>query len=50
MGFFILLALVLWQRRSQWQYAAMFAAALTRYEAAALIPICFALTPMSSMA
>ncbi len=43
MGFFILLSLALWQRRSRWQYAALFAAALTRYEAAALIPIFFAL-------
>ena len=37
--FFVALAFVLFQRRSAWQYAAAAAAALSRYEAAALLPI-----------
>jgi hypothetical protein len=37
--FFVVLAFVLFQRRSAWQYAAAAAAALSRYEAAALLPI-----------
>lgn len=40
LGFLILLSLVLWQGRSRWQYLALFAAAICRYEAVALIPIC----------
>ena len=43
LGFFVLLTLVLWQRGSVWQYAAAFAAAMARYEAVALIAICFVL-------
>ena len=41
--FFVVLAFVLFQRRSAWQYAAAAAAAMSRYEAAALLPI-FALS------
>ena len=37
--FFVVLAFVLFQRRSAWQYAAAAAAAMSRYEAAALLPI-----------
>jgi hypothetical protein len=37
--FFVVLAFVLFQRRSSWQYAAAAAAALSRYEAAALLGI-----------
>jgi len=37
--FFVVLAFVLFQRRSAWQYAAAAAAALSRYEAALLIGI-----------
>lgn len=39
LGCFVALALVLFQRRSRWQYAAASAAALSRYEAAALLAI-----------
>lgn len=39
LGFFVVLAFVLFQRRSGWQWAAAFAAALSRYEAAMLIPV-----------
>jgi len=39
LGFFVLLTVLLFQRRSRWQYAAAGAAALARYEAAALLPI-----------
>ena len=39
LGFFVLLTVFLFQRRSRWQYVAAFAASLTRYEAAALVPI-----------
>jgi hypothetical protein len=39
LGFFVVLAFVLFQRRSKWQYAAAAAAALSRYEAAALLAI-----------
>ena len=39
LSFFVVLAFVLFQRRSAWQYAAAGAAALSRYEAAALLPI-----------
>jgi hypothetical protein len=37
--FFVVLAFVLFQRRSPWQYAAAAAAVLSRYEATALLPI-----------
>jgi len=43
MGFTILLTLVLFQKRSRWAYLAAFFAALTRYEASALIAVMFAL-------
>jgi len=43
LGFFVLLCFVLFQARSRWQYAAAFAAALGRLEAATLIPILFVL-------
>jgi hypothetical protein len=39
LGFFVVLAFVLYQSRSPWQYAAAWAAALSRYEAALLIPV-----------
>ncbi|MDH3686833.1 MAG: hypothetical protein OEP95_11435, partial [Myxococcales bacterium] len=39
LGFFVVLAFVLFERRSRWQWAAAFAAALSRYEAAMLIPV-----------
>lgn len=39
LGFFVILSLVLFQARSRWQYAAAFAAALGRLEAATLIPV-----------
>jgi len=39
LGFFMLLAVLLFQRRSRWQYGAASVASLTRYEAAALLPI-----------
>jgi hypothetical protein len=39
LGFFVALAFVLFQARSPWQYAAAWAAALSRYEAALLIPV-----------
>ena len=39
LGFFVVLGFVLFERRSAWQYAAAFAAALSRYEAALLIPV-----------
>ena len=39
LGFFVVLAFVLFQRRSGWQWVAAFAAALSRYEAAMLIPV-----------
>jgi hypothetical protein len=39
LGFFVVLAFVLYQARSPWQWAAAFAAALSRYEAAMLIPV-----------
>jgi hypothetical protein len=42
LGFFVVLAFVLLQARSPWQYAAAAAAALSRYEAAMLIPVLFA--------
>jgi hypothetical protein len=41
LGFFVVLAFVLLQARSPWQYAAAWAAALSRYEAAMLIPVLF---------
>jgi hypothetical protein len=43
LGFFCVLALVLFQARSPWQYAAAAAAALSRSEASTLIPILFVL-------
>jgi len=39
LGFFVVLAFVLFERRSHWQWAAAAAAALSRYEAAMLIPV-----------
>lgn len=39
LGFFVVLAFLLFQRRSPWQYAAASAAALSRYEAALLLPL-----------
>ena len=39
LGFFVVLAFVLFERRSGWQWVAAFAAALSRYEAAMLIPV-----------
>lgn len=39
LGFFVLLAFVLYQARSPWQYAAAFAVGLGRFEAASVIPI-----------
>lgn len=39
LGFFVVLAFVLFERRSDWQWVAAFAAALSRYEAAMLIPV-----------
>jgi hypothetical protein len=41
LGFFVALAMLLLQARSPWQYAAAGAAALSRYEAAMLIPVLF---------
>lgn len=41
LAFFAALAIVLFQARSPWQYAAAFAAGLSRYEAAILIPLLF---------
>jgi len=43
MGFFILLAMLLFCLRSRWQYPAVFCAALTRPEAVALVPVFFVL-------
>jgi len=43
LGFFCVLTLLLFQARSPWQYAAAAAAALSRYEAATLIPVLFLL-------
>ncbi len=43
LGFFILLTFFLFSIRSRWQYLAAFAAAICRYEAAALIAILFVL-------
>ncbi len=43
LGFFCVRTLVLFQARSPWQYAAAAAAALSRYEAAMLIPVIFLL-------
>ena len=43
LGFFCVLSLVLFQARSPWQYAAAAAAALSRSEAATLIPVLFLL-------
>jgi hypothetical protein len=39
LGFFVLLAFVLYQARSPWQYAAAFAVGLGRFEAASVVPI-----------
>jgi hypothetical protein len=39
LGFFVVLAFALFEERSPWQYAAAWAAALSRYEAALLIPV-----------
>jgi hypothetical protein len=39
LGFFVLLAFVLYAARSPWQYAAAFAVGLGRFEAASVIPI-----------
>jgi hypothetical protein len=39
LGFFVVLAFALFQRRSPWQYAAAAAAALSRYEAVLLLPL-----------
>lgn len=41
LGFFTVLVFVLLRQRSPWQYAAVFVAALGRYEVATLIPILF---------
>jgi hypothetical protein len=41
LAFFVALAFVLFQARSPWQYAAAWAAALSRYEAVVLIPVLF---------
>jgi len=41
LGFFVVLAFVLFQRRSPWQYAAAFAVGLSRYEAVMVIPVLF---------
>ncbi|MAE97303.1 MAG: hypothetical protein CL910_21840 [Deltaproteobacteria bacterium] len=41
LGFFVVWAFVLQGRGSPWQYAAAFGAALSRYEAALLIPVLF---------
>lgn len=43
LGFFCVVTLVLFQARSPWQYAAAAAAALSRYEAAMLVPVLFVL-------
>jgi hypothetical protein len=42
LGFFVALSFLLLQRRSPWQWAAAWGAALSRYEAVALIPVLFA--------
>jgi hypothetical protein len=42
LGFFVVLAFLLFVLRSPWQYAAAFGAALSRYDAAAVIPVLFA--------
>jgi hypothetical protein len=42
LSFFVALAFVGAARRSPWQYAAAFAVALSRYEAAVLLPVLFA--------
>ncbi|MDX1649105.1 MAG: hypothetical protein R3263_04555 [Myxococcota bacterium] len=39
LGFFVIAAFVLQRRRSAWKWAAAFAAALSRYEAALVIPV-----------
>lgn len=39
LAFFVVLAFALFQARSPWQYAAAWAAALSRYEAALLVPV-----------
>jgi hypothetical protein len=41
LAFFVALAFVLFQARSPWQYAAAWAAGLSRYEAVILIPLLF---------
>lgn len=44
---FVVLAFVLFQARSPWQYAAAFAAGLSRYEAVILIPVLFVANVLS---